>query len=354
MSLLLLILGVLVVAAGGGMVVFGIPINEFGLGNTLIVAGVTALTGGLILIGLSAAVSQLKRIADALMPRAPRAIRGGEPAEPQIPVPSGSRPAPRAPMPPRRPLPSEGQGQDHRGGEPRLAAPPVTVSAEAIDRLRAAFPRLSAGSEAAVPAEDETPLSPRAPAPAPKIPAPAPRQEPAEVAAAPRMEAAPVAEAPEPQATPRLNFPWRSKARTEPAPSSRAEPPPSARAEPAPVIRTEPAPAPPRSESVSSAPLSRENFDKLWPPSNRPAPTADAPAIQPNGDKPHAPKPESAPAAANASAQPVAILKSGVVDGMAYTLYADGSIEAKLPEGTVRFGSISELRTHLETHENQG
>ena len=46
----------------------------------------------------------------------------------------------------------------------------------------------------------------------------------------------------------------------------------------------------------------------------------------------------------------VAILKSGVVDGMAYTLYADGSIEAQLPQGTVRFGSIAELRAHIENN----
>jgi hypothetical protein len=45
-----------------------------------------------------------------------------------------------------------------------------------------------------------------------------------------------------------------------------------------------------------------------------------------------------------------AILKSGVVDGMAYTLYADGSIEAKLPEGTVRFSSVAELRAHIESN----
>ena len=45
-----------------------------------------------------------------------------------------------------------------------------------------------------------------------------------------------------------------------------------------------------------------------------------------------------------------AILKSGVVEGMAYTLYADGSIEAELPNGTVRFGSIAELRTHIENN----
>ena len=46
----------------------------------------------------------------------------------------------------------------------------------------------------------------------------------------------------------------------------------------------------------------------------------------------------------------VAILKSGIVDGMAYTLYADGSIEAQLPQGTVRFGSITELRAHIENN----
>jgi hypothetical protein len=46
--------------------------------------------------------------------------------------------------------------------------------------------------------------------------------------------------------------------------------------------------------------------------------------------------------------EPVSVLKSGVVDGMAYTLYSDGSIEAQLPQGAVRFGSITELRNHIE------
>jgi hypothetical protein len=44
----------------------------------------------------------------------------------------------------------------------------------------------------------------------------------------------------------------------------------------------------------------------------------------------------------------VSILKSGVVNGMAYILYSDGSIEAQLPQGTLRFGSITELRNHIE------
>jgi hypothetical protein len=42
-----------------------------------------------------------------------------------------------------------------------------------------------------------------------------------------------------------------------------------------------------------------------------------------------------------------AVLRSGVVDGMGYTLYVDGSIEAELPQGTLRFASINELRSHL-------
>ena len=42
------------------------------------------------------------------------------------------------------------------------------------------------------------------------------------------------------------------------------------------------------------------------------------------------------------------ILKSGIVDGMAYSLFSDGSIEAQMPEGMMRFSSIDELRVHLD------
>ncbi len=57
---------------------------------------------------------------------------------------------------------------------------------------------------------------------------------------------------------------------------------------------------------------------------------------------------EGAALEAPAERRNVAILKSGVVDGMGYTLYVDGSIEAELPQGTLRFASINELREHLE------
>ena len=55
-----------------------------------------------------------------------------------------------------------------------------------------------------------------------------------------------------------------------------------------------------------------------------------------------------APAETAGRAETATVLKSGVVDGMAYTLYTDGSIEAELAQGVVRFGSIEELRNHLE------
>jgi hypothetical protein len=61
----------------------------------------------------------------------------------------------------------------------------------------------------------------------------------------------------------------------------------------------------------------------------------------------HAP-PIAAASAATHTGGPVSVLKSGVVEGMAYTLYSDGSIEAQLPQGTLRFGSISALRNHIE------
>ena len=43
---------------------------------------------------------------------------------------------------------------------------------------------------------------------------------------------------------------------------------------------------------------------------------------------------QAAPPADRGQVQPtpVAILKSGVIDGMGYTLYTDGSIEAQLPK----------------------
>jgi len=110
-----------------------------------------------------------------------------------------------------------------------------------------------------------------------------------------------------------------------------------------------------------------QNFDTIWPNETRatksepvvpvevPAPP---PAVEPPAVEPPAVAPVRETSVREMKAEPApdepppspAILKSGVVDGMAYTLYADGSIEAKLPEGTVRFGSVAELRAHIESN----
>src|SRR5262249_60008019 len=90
-----------------------------------------------------------------------------------------------------------------------------------------------------------------------------------------------------------------------------------------------------------------EPFDAMWPkrrgPSDQPKPDEVARQVPPAS-------PPGEPRVPEREARSVAILKSGVVDGMAYTLYADGSIEAQLPHGPVRFGSIAELRAHIENN----
>jgi len=59
-------------------------------------------------------------------------------------------------------------------------------------------------------------------------------------------------------------------------------------------------------------------------------------------------EPNAGASTRNADQPTVTVLKSGVVDGMAYSLYSDGSIEAQMPEGLMRFASIDELRAHLD------
>jgi hypothetical protein len=100
-------------------------------------------------------------------------------------------------------------------------------------------------------------------------------------------------------------------------------------------------------------------LDALWPkgprpsraaPEGAPAPGAQSAGVTPiqmqqgaDISRPAGPSPNPDIVVAGLS-----VLKSGVVNGMPYTLFSDGSIEAQLPEGTLRFGSIAELRNHIE------
>jgi hypothetical protein len=98
-------------------------------------------------------------------------------------------------------------------------------------------------------------------------------------------------------------------------------------------------------------------LDALWPKGPRPSrsieaaprPIVPTPNAVPTQLQHSAEPPHAAASVTNAdSAAAVSVLKSGIVNGMPYTLYSDGSIEAQLPEGTLRFGSITELRNHIE------
>ena len=136
---------------------------------------------------------------------------------------------------------------------------------------------------------------------------------------------------------------------SERAPLDRPVPPPRAPFERSPLER-----APLERSPLDRAPLDRAPLDR--------APSDQAPADRSEDRAPPAPPQPFAPAPATAAPRPFGapaadrwdepqpeptILKSGVVGGMAYTLYSDGSIQAELPDGVLRFNSLQELRDHV-------
>jgi hypothetical protein len=327
MSVVLLVLGIVVAACGVAAIGFGIPLNEFTLGTTLMVGGTTALTGGLILVGLSAVVGELSRLSEELMRTGIRPQRMGDAEHGIIPMASavGSPLPVSAGSTPRQPVPAVARPRPEippreTRAPPAPAAPSsVEVSAAAIERLRSSIPRAE-GSRVEPPLGDvpEVPLSPNGGiqgAPAPQVRPEAVVPEPV-VGPEDRGEGS----AADALKSSRLDFLFRSR-------PVRPMPPP-------------------------------QNFDAIWS-KEGPAPkdTPVAPA-EPPAPSPVAEQPATASVLQETSTEPAperpapapAILKSGVVDGMAYTLYADGSIEAKLPEGTVRFASVAELRAHIESN----
>jgi hypothetical protein len=91
-------------------------------------------------------------------------------------------------------------------------------------------------------------------------------------------------------------------------------------------------------------------FDAMWPAEDKPArlpASEEAPVKQPSEAPPEIAATPDVQPPLSGNGKTVAILKSGVVDGMGYTLYVDGSIEAELPQGTLHFTSINDLREHL-------
>jgi hypothetical protein len=291
----LLSLGAAVTAAGIALVASGVSLEDRAFDASGGMPGIIAIIGGCILVGLSFVVRALLRVEWALNARAAaRAAPAGET--------------------------SADTSADHAGA-PRLAPPPQPKTAEA-----------STGPVAAEQAPAH-PLSEKPPA-------------------VERIESAPVVDAGDVSLLPR--DPARSDEDHSAAQAGLANGKLNGMSHTttAPRLAGGPGRRPQPKNSI---------FDTLWPKASsasadaQPAPTvqpaaaaASAQAAQvsaelaaPNAAHTAAASPSQAPA-------PVSILKSGVVEGMAYTLYSDGSIEAQLPGGTVRFASITELRSHIE------
>ena len=377
----LLSLSLIATAIGVFAIGFGIPNRDFSLGDMLIIVGTVAIVGGMIMFGLAVAVRQLRRIADGLAPR---------PATRRQPLPEGADTATtaRPASAPRVPYPAKAATDDRDTRSTELRPAPA-LAADAIDpslerpRANILGAARGAGEIPMMEEPEEAPLTAtRAPSPAigrggppagepagePKLTpndimsrlsnlaAPPPR---ATVRQEPTQPSGPAAASPaeEPQHSNMFDAMWpaggraarqshpeaiarapRPQSKPEPKPDRPPEVKPDPRAdfrpepklEPRATARPEPKPEPksePKSEPRLDKPMGR---DRVEPAMNQGARESVAPVSEP---------------------RPIAILKSGVIDGMAYTLYTDGSIEAELPQGTMRFASIDELRAHLEQAE---
>ncbi|HJS63026.1 MAG TPA: hypothetical protein VJ800_14865 [Pseudolabrys sp.] len=291
MAVLLFSVGTFALVAGLVMVGFGIPINEFSFGNTLISAGTTAAVGGLIIIALGVAVGQLRRITEALAGDLPARY-----AQPMDLVEATGASSPAAGMPDRIPFPPRPRPETpfpKMGSLP--GAPTNSGNDDGYDRFAA--PTLPNPEEAPMAVEDEISLSP-------------PQQS---GGSAPKTDVRGLAGRGQEPATN-----WK----------------------PSPAL-TPPDGTPPR-------PLQPAKFDAMWPADAKSPKSSVSDDAKPSSTAARDMFPSQRPEPESQKPRAVAILKSGVVDGMGYTLYVDGSIEAELPQGTLRFASINELRSHLE------
>jgi hypothetical protein len=305
----LLVLGAIIAAAGVVLIGPGLPFGGRDFDPSIITPGAVAIVGGLILIALSLAVRVLARIEKALATRPlPHPVLHEE-ADIGAAV-AAEEPAVAAPA--RIPFPPKPVPEPVPPPAPAVAAARVLPEDAALERLREKFPTLVRLENAPVVDEADVSLLPKPPVRADEAVA-----EANSAAAQQTNGAAPA------RIEPRLEVQARAASRPERARNFEAfwpKKPRPAREAQAPVPQQAAAPVPPVEPVLTPEPVQFQFRE----PEPRPAvPAPEAPTT-------------------------VTILKSGVVDGMAYTLYSDGSIEAQLPQGTLRFGSIAELRIHIE------
>jgi hypothetical protein len=305
MYVFLLVLGSFIAVAGSGLVASGVSIQEHTYDASNLTPGMIAIIGGCVLIGLGLVVRALLRVERALRAPAAHPVRAEEASSTAALVQQGEStniPFPAKPKPKAIPQP-----------QPAAAAPPPLPRADmALDGAQA------------------------------------PAQE--------RIESTPLVEESDVSLLPKAPIRTEEDASGVHHNGGRANG--STHAATAPRVAASGRPI----RSPQAQPQARGSiFDALWPKQQRtalevqvvPAESAAVPPPVEFSQQAEASEP-ALPAKPVALAQPdrsvVSILKSGVVEGMAYTLYSDGSIEAQLPGGTLRFGSITELRNHIEHH----
>ena len=291
MIIVLQVVGGLAVLLGLAAAIYGIPIQEFSFGNTLIQAGTVGFCTGLLLLGLSVVAMELRQLSRRLATARP----GGEPR-------------PRPALPPVAAATAA----------PGDAAPPLFIRDQPVTPPAAAGPA-------------EAPLAPGV-APPPR------REERIRPDAPPLLEPEVVEPAPQQK---RRNLLFASTVRKD------RERPVQPADVPAPDARVAAPPIEPVPEINEASPPS---FEDAWPKAER-ARSPEAPAPRranrmppPSGEPGEASAPDRA---APATPGGVTIVKSGVVNGMHYSFYSDGSIEAQLSEGTMRFASFDELMAHI-------
>jgi hypothetical protein len=255
MVVLVLLLGFIAIVAGVFGVGLGAPVKDTTFGAAVLVSASVAITGGLILVGLAAAVSELRRVLQAGM----RQTRLPERFDAE-------------------------RGHGARRMEPRLGSMPGAPGVA------------SGGASGAADGPDVIPT---------------------------RFDA--------PEAEERPRRPVREERPPSDASMARRPVPPAAA-------------APERFDAIRPSEYRNPDISDA-----EGAPPAEAPLAAGTGaGDVKSPPLSPGDAAGSAAIRPVRILKSGMINDVAYTLFSDGSIETQTPAGALRFGSIDEFRRHLE------
>ena len=290
MTFVMLVAGIGLVVAGLLAIAYGIGV-QLSTGNTLIIAGMIGVCTGMIMLGFWTTVRELKNIAKRLGTGLPDVREA-----------AAERPAP--------------------------AVAAARETAPAIGEFQAVEPFGGPGA-----------FSPSAPPDFP--PEPPPWQNEAVLRDHPIPE--PLHPEPPPAAAkPKRNLMFSSTSRKErertQSRSGETLPPDLMSSD----VRSRPPVMPP----VEPAEPPQAPFEDSWPRVERTRPAETSPPRR-GGRMPPSLETNATPAR-NQDQSEVMVLKSGIVDGMAYSLYSDGSIEAEMPEGLMRFASIDELRVHLD------